>query len=278
MSKTLIIGASGTVGSHLSQLLNNQRVEILRATSKSPTEPDQVQINLASSEGIEAALAQADRAFLLSPPGFTNQDELLKPVIAAAARHKLQKVVLMTAMGADADPNAPMRKAELALEESGVPFVILRPNWFMQNFHTFWIQGISQHDTIFLPVGDAKGSFIDARDISASAAAALMRHDLSNRAFDLTGAEALNHDQAAALISEAVGRTIRYQDISAEAMLQGLVQAGLPRPYAEFLIVILGFFKAGYSERTTDAVMELAGHAPRTFAQYVQDYKQAWRR
>jgi uncharacterized protein YbjT (DUF2867 family) len=237
-----------------------------------------VHLDLLTREGLDAALDGVDRAFLLAPPGYTNQDELLNPLIDAAKAHRLQQVVLMSAMGADADDNAPLRKAELHLQGSGLAWNVIRPNWFMQNFNTFWIQGILEHGTIFLPVGTAKGSFIDARDIAAVAAALLTgdRPELANRAFDLTGAVALDHDQVAAILSRETGRTIRYQDIPPQDMLAGLLGAGLPKPYAEFLIVILGYFKAGYSERTTDAVQVITGQAPRSLEQYAKDYRSAW--
>jgi len=44
----------------------------------------------------------------------------------------------------------------------------------------------------------------------------------------------------------------------------------------EFLVLILGFFKAGYSERTTDTVAQILGRAPGTFEQYARDYRAAW--
>lgn len=278
MSRILVIGASGTVGSELSRLLAAQGDGVLRATSRAPTAPDQVAMDLSTGAGLDAALERADRAFVLCPPGHTNQDVLLAPVIDRARARGLQKLVLMTAMGADADEAAPLRKAERRLEASGLAYNILRPNWFMQNFHTFWLHGIVTQDTIALPVGQAKGSFIDARDIAAVAASLLRSDAHANQAFDLTGAEALDHDQVAAILSRVVGRTIRFQDIPPEAMRQGLVGAGLPPDYAEFLVHILGFFKAGYAERTTDAVQRLTGQAPRRFEAYAQEHRAAWQR
>ena len=63
----------------------------------------------------------------------------------------------------------------------------------------------------------------------------------------------------------------------AEGDMRGaLLQAGLPPAYAEFLLMILGFFKLGYSERTTDAVQTLLGRAPITLEQYAADYRGAW--
>jgi len=276
MSTTLVIGASGTVGSELSRLLAAQGQTVRRATSQAPTHGDQVQVDLVSGRGIAAALDGVDRAFLLAPPGHTNQHELLGPVIDAARERGLRRVVLMSAMGANADDHAPLRRAELQLERSGLPWNVIRPNWFMQNFHTFWLHGILAQGCILLPVGRAKGSFIDARDIAAVAASLLSRDDLAGRDFDLTGAEALDHDEVAALIARETGRDIRFQDITPEAMLEGLIGAGLPRDYAEFLVLILGFFKAGYAERTTDAVQVITGRAPRRIADYVREHRQAW--
>jgi uncharacterized protein YbjT (DUF2867 family) len=278
MSRILVIGASGTVGSELSRLLAARGETVLRATSRTPTAPDQVPLDLSTGAGLDAALEQADQAFVLCPPGHTNQDVLLAPVIDRARARGLKKLVLMTAMGADADETKPLRKAERRLEASGMRYNILRPNWFMQNFHTFWLHGIVTQDTIALPVGQAKGSFIDARDIAAVAATLLTSDADTNQAFDLTGAEALDHDQVAAILSREVGRTIRFQDIAPEAMLQGLLGAGLPRDYAGFLVLILGFFKAGYAERTTDAVQRLTGQAPRRFADYAHEHRSHWLR
>ena len=80
----------------------------------------------------------------------------------------------------------------------------------------------------------------------------------------------------AQVLSAETGKTIGYQDISVDAMRTGLLQAGVPAPYAEFLLLILGYFKAGYSERTTDAVQTIVGRAPGTLAQYAKDYRAAW--
>ena len=273
---TLVLGASGTVGSALAQRLAEQGHTVRRATSKTDLAAGQVHLNLTDPTTIAPAFAGVDNVFLLSPPGYINQDQLLIPLIDQARAQGLRKVVLMTAMGANADPTSPMRKAEIHLEQSGLAYNIIRPNWFMQNFSTFWLHGILAQGKIFLPVGSAKGSFIDARDIAAVAAALLTRDDLNNRDFDLTGLQALSHDEVAQILSQETGRSITFEDITPEAMLQGLLAAQLPRPYAEFMLLILGYFKAGYAERITDAVQVITGNAPRSFTQYAKAYRTAW--
>ena len=276
MSRILVVGASGTVGSELSRLLAAQGEAVLKATSRAPVAADQVQLDVVSKAGLKAAFSGVDRAFFLAPPGHANQEALLAPLIDEARAQGLKKVVLMTAMGANADENTPMRKAERRLEASGLAFNIIRPNWFMQNFHTFWLHGIQTAGQIFLPVGSAKGSFIDARDIAAVAAKLLTDDALANREFDLTGPRALDHAEVAAILTQATGKPIGFTDITPEAMLQGLLGAGLPKDYAEFLVLILGYFKAGYAERTTDAVQQITGQAPRSIEAYAKDYRAAW--
>jgi uncharacterized protein YbjT (DUF2867 family) len=276
MSRIVVVGASGTVGSELSRLLLAQGETVAKATRNQPSAGDQVQLDLVSLAGLKAAFTGVDRAFFLAPPGHTNQDTLLAPLIDAAKAHGLKKVVLMTAMGANADENSPMRKAEKQLEASGLRYNIIRPNWFMQNFNTFWVQGIQTAGQIFLPVGNAKGSFIDARDIAAVAARLLTSQTFANGDFDLTGPRALDHAEVAAILTQATGKQIGFTDITPDAMLQGLLGAGLPKDYAEFLVLILSYFKAGYAERTTDAVLQITGQTPRTFEQYAQDYRASW--
>lgn len=277
MSHTLVIGANGTVGSELVRLLRAAGHSVLKATSRPVTDAaTEVHLNLVTGAGLDTALKGVSKVFMLAPPGHTNQDELLNPVVDAAKAQGVQKIVFMSAMGANADDNAPMRKAELHLQASGLAYNIIRPNWFMQNFNTFWIQGILEHGKIFLPVGAAKGSFIDARDIAAVAARLLGTDDFNGRDFDLTGSVAMDHDAVAAILSKATGQTITYQDIPEGDMRGALLGAGLPPAYTEFLLMILGFFKLGYAERTTDAVQTLLGRPPITVEQYAADYRSAW--
>ncbi|MBL7716343.1 MAG: NmrA family NAD(P)-binding protein [Bdellovibrionales bacterium] len=277
MKRFLVIGASGTVGSELSKILQTMGLEVRKATSKQKTASDQVHVDLLTGKGVPEALNRIDGLFLMAPPGHVNQHEILNPVIDQAKAAGVRKIVLMTAMGANAIETAPFRQVEIKLEKSGVNYNIIRPNWFMQNFNTFWIQGILSAGKIFLPVEKAKGSFIDARDIAAVAAKLLTSDQRNNQDFDLTGDEALDHDQVAEILSKATGKKISYENISPAAMLEGLLQAGLGRPYSEFLLMILDFFRQGYAQRTTDSVKAILGRDPIRFEKYAQDYRTAWK-
>jgi len=272
----LVTGASGTVGTELTRLLKAEGHKVRTTTSKTPKDANSVHINLATGEGLRDAFEGVDKVFLLSPPGYADQYKMLSPMIQEAKRRGVKKVVLMTAMGANASENTPFRKAEIELEKSGLAYNIVRPNWFMQNFNTFWIQGIREQGKILLPAGKAKTSFIDAKDISAVVAKLLTTDKFDNKDFDITGPKALDHDEVAKEISAVTGKNITYQEIQPAELRKGLLAAGLPEDYTDFLLMILGFLREGYSARTTTSVKDILGREPRDFSQYARDNKQAW--
>jgi uncharacterized protein YbjT (DUF2867 family) len=281
MKTYLVIGASGTVGSAVARLLTAQGNAVRAVTSKKERVGREgavqwVHADLATGEGVTAAFEGAQRALLLAPPGYADHYAILQPLIDEAVRRKLEKVVLMSAMGADAVETSPLRRAEIALEKSGVPCNIVRPNWFMQNFNTFWIQGINEHGKILLPAGQAKTSFIDTRDVAEVLVRLLTTDDRNGLAFNLTGAQALDHAAVADILSRVTGRRIDYQEISPQEMKQGLLSAGVDAGYAEFLVMILGALAQGYASAVTPEVENLIGSKPRSFEQYAQDYRQAW--
>lgn len=283
----LVVGASGTVGSEAVRLLKDKGYRVRTTTSKpmsssgSANNVDSVQVDLATGKGIATAMEGVDKAFFLSPPGYADQYSILSPLIQEAKRRGLKKVVLMTAMGANATDTTPFRRAEIELEKSGLNYNIIRPNWFYQNFNTFWVQGIREHKKIMLPAGQAKVSFIDARDIAAVVSALLTvegnKDQFVNQAFDLTGPEAVDHQQVAQSISDELSSAVTYENINPLDLKQGLVAAGLPVDYVDFLLMIFGYLREGYNAAVNNNVALILGHSPRGLQQYTHDYKNAWK-
>lgn len=270
--KILVLGATGTIGTSLVSALVAQGEQV-KAASRQATPmagAEAVRFDLADPAGLPVAFDGVDRAFVMVPTGYLQVEALLAPVIAAAAERGV-KVVLQTVFGADADDNIPYRKVELSLIATGLPYVIVRPNWFADNFHTFWRAGVLA-GTIALPAGDGRSSFVDTRDIAASAAAALTRSDVNGQGFNLTGPEALSYRDAATILSRVLGRSIQYQAISDAAFVAQLTAAGVPADYAAFLAMIFHPVREGWTAPVTDAVQLLTGKAPRSLETYIRDH------
>jgi uncharacterized protein YbjT (DUF2867 family) len=205
-----------------------------------------------------------------------DQYKLLSTLIREAKNKNLEKVVLMSVMGVNLIETSPLRRAEVELENSGLNYNIIRPNWFMQNFNTFWIQGIIKSNKILLPAGDAKVSFIDARDISDVATKLLTSNIHNNKAFDLTGPESITHDTVANYISSITNKKVFYQNISSSEFKKDLLNAELPEHYADFLVTIMGFLREGFNSKVTDSVSNILGRSPISISKYVNDYKKYW--
>jgi uncharacterized protein YbjT (DUF2867 family) len=274
-SKILILGATGTVGRHLvRQLL--KKGEQVKAASRGGQDvegaPGAV-FDFAKPETIDAAFDGVGRAYVLMPAGYMNVLDLLLPVVKAAAERKV-KVVFQSVIGVDADDSIPYRQVEIALEKSGIPFVILRPNWFSDNFHTFWKAGID-HGQIALPADDGRSSFIDARDIAASAVAALTSDCFDGKAFNLNGPEALTYTDAAAVLSDTIGKPVHYTATSDEDFISLLTTNGVPADYAVFMASIFYPVRQGWTGSVTNDVETLTGKAPRSLKTYAEDYAAA---
>lgn len=275
MSRIIAVaGSTGTVGRPLVARLAAAGATVRALTRRPGDHPAP-----AGAQWVEAgspqAFAGAHAAFLLSPPGQADQEAVLAPMIDAARAAGVRKVVMMTAMGVDADESLPFRRAERRLEASGLDWAVLRPNWFDQNFATFWLPDIAATGSIRVPAGDAATSFVDARDI-ADCAAVLLSRDGTDGAFALTGPRALTYAQAAAILSEAAGRPIAYVDADPAAFEAGLRAAGLPPDYAGLLGALFGVVRAGYAAAVTDDVRRITSRAPRSLEAYAADHRGAW--
>ncbi|MEZ5365445.1 MAG: NAD(P)H-binding protein [Bryobacterales bacterium] len=202
MEKTLVIGSTGNVGGAVVRELVEAGLPV-RAATRNPSAMngmkgvETVLFDFESPETFAPALDGVDRVFTIGPP-VASPESVLTPFLEQAAKRG-RKVVLMTAMGVEHDEDEPLRRCERVLEKTGAPYVILRPNWFLDNFHTSWLEPIRAAGVLPLPAGDARTSFIDTRDIAACAQVALEQNRFDGCAFTLTGPEALTYAEAARL-------------------------------------------------------------------------------
>lgn len=280
--RAFVYGGTGLVGSGVIDGLLADGHQVLAGSRNPERSPARDGLSWVTADASQPrqgteSLNQAEALFLLSPPGYTDQYSVLAPWIDAAKAADVRKIVLMSAMGVEhLPPEVPFRKLELELMDSGVDYSIIRPNWFMQNFATFWLQGILDDGKIYFPAGDAQTSFIDARDIAAVTTRLLIDQNRKNTEFLLTGGEGLTHGEVAEILSTTTRSKIEYANISPEQFRDGLLKAGLPEDYADFLVTIAGALRDGHAAEISPAVGEILGHAPTRFTEYATGAREAW--
>jgi uncharacterized protein YbjT (DUF2867 family) len=274
----LIVGGTGLVGGAIRTGLSKRSAGV-RATTRHPnttavSNTEWVQCDVCRDTLPTNLFADIQRAFLMAPTGHVDQYAVLSPLILAAKRAGVERIVLMSAQGVDASDEIPFRKAELELRHAGIDFAIIRPAWFMQNFHTFWGDAIRRRGRIELPAGKGKVVFVDTRDVAAVAEALLTADSIENCEIDVTGQEALDHAQAASILSDATGNKIEYEDIEPGRFLRTLISDGIAPDYAALIAAMFDEVRAGGPIRTTDHVQRLTGCAPRSLFSYGRDHSE----
>jgi len=281
----LVTGATGTVGSEvvkqLASLGQNVKASV-HTQSKANKFKDQngidtVSIDFYKPETIADAFRHVDRVFLLTPPS-PDMTNLYSTLITEAKKNDIKCIVKLSVIGADIEPGITIgrlhRQEEKIIEESRIPYTFLRSGAFMQNFVNFFGQTIREQNAIYLPVGEGKVSFVDVRDIAAAAAALVINNHAQdeNKAYDITGQEALSYAQAAEVLSKELGRKISYIDIPEESARKGMKENGMSDWLVDGLLEIYAIIRAGHAAQTTTSIEEITGRKPILFSQFVKDY------
>jgi uncharacterized protein YbjT (DUF2867 family) len=227
---------------------------------------------------LDSALRGVEKAFLI-PPTDLRSVEMQVNFIRAAKRAGIRHVVKLSVAGADV--NSPVRVArwhaegEKELEASGIAFTHLRPNSFMQNFLALAPTIVSQSE-FYQPAAEGKVSHIDVRDIAAVAAKALTGKGHEGKAYVITGPEALSYAEAAGKLSTAIGRPVKYVNVTPEAFKKSLLAWGVPEWMADGLNEFFAAIRAGYCAVVTNTVEEIAKRKPISLGDFVHEYAEAF--
>lgn len=239
-------------------------------------EVEVVQLEFNNPGSLHAAFTHVDRLFLITPFA-ENQVEMAKVLVDEAVETGVKHIVRLSASGADAEPGIQLgrwhREIEKYIEASGIPYTFLRPAGFMQNIVNYNAESITERNKFYMPVGHGKVSYIDTRDIAAVAVEVLTSDGHNGKAYELTGLEAINHGEVAAMLTETLERVITFVDIPEEAAREAMRAEQMPEWMINAMLELYGIYREGYGSNVTDTVKQLTGNAPHTFRQFAEDYK-----
>ncbi len=229
-----------------------------------------VAADLDRPDTLDAALAGVTGLFLLSPgPDTPAQDAA---AIAAAGRAGVRHIVLLSSLGVDLGgvgggrAHAP---GEGLLTASGLDWTILRPNEFMTNTRG-WLPEITARGTISVPSGAGKVGYIDPADIAAVAFAALTESGHGGKVYRLTGPETLSAAEVAARRGSALGKEVRYVDVSDAVFRTNARDAHMPESMINLLSEYYGAVKEGRMAVLAPDVEQVTGRRPTSFADWAR--------
>ncbi len=279
----LITGASGNVGREVLRQIAKTGVQVRAAyqsvgkAAAAPSGVELVTMDYNQPASLRAALNGVERVFLVGPPA-SNLVALERKAVDEIKRSGVKHVVKLSAMGGRA-ATYPRQHAESEdyIQSSGVPYTFLRPNGFMQNFVNYNAATINTQNAFYGCVGEGKVSHVDIRDIGAVAVKTLTETGHEGKAYTLTGPAAFTNAEIAQILSDDLGREIRYIDLPREQFKQALLGAGLQEWDADALIDLQRLYHEGGASAVTSDVERLLGRKPTSFEQFSRDHREAFR-
>jgi len=194
-------------------------------------------MDYADAGSVAAALKGATRVLLISGSEVGQRVDQHRTVIEAAKAEGVELLAYTSIANADTTSMllADEHKAtEALLRESGVPFVLLRNGWYLENY-TEQLPGTLAQGAVAGSAGDGKVSGAARADYAQAAAAVLVADGQSGKVYELGGDEAFSMADLAAEISAATGKAVSYNDLPAGDYAELLASVGVPEAFAEIL-------------------------------------------
>ena len=252
----IVTGASGKIGSKLAETLLERGVKVKvvgrseeRLSGLSAKGADPVAADLHDESALLRAFSGATGVFAMVPPDYAAEDMLdrqarvVDALAGALGKAGAPPTVALSSGGADrpsgTGPIVTLHRFEKTLSAvPGLPLVILRPAYFMEN-HLGSLAVIKAHGILGGTVApDRPFSQIATRDIAAFAADLLAVPSFTGRSTrPLLGPRDVSLAGAAAILGRSIGRPdLPYVRLEESALRQGLIDAGFARAVAGLFI------------------------------------------
>lgn len=296
-----ITGCTGNVGEPLARLLLAQPavaprlVLAARGAAKvqalfGPQAAQQFRrLDLFDRATYAPALAGCSAAFVVfvEPSPGAVRSRLL-PLLQAGVEGGVRHFVYLSVVGADKHAMIPHHAVEAELQRlaatvPGLTYTVLRGADFFQNLIreplTLFVD-IARHDTLYVPAGSARTTFVDAEDVAEIAALALTAPEQhANQAYDITGDEGarLTWKQVAEQLSAVAGRPIKYTDPLTGAFAWRLWRRNVRWDFVLFMGIKFAAVRWDMSDTPVeDTVQRLLGRPPRGLQEFAEKYREYW--
>jgi NAD(P)H dehydrogenase (quinone) len=273
--KIIVSGASGQLGSLVIEELLDRKVapENLILVSRTPgTEHLQAYAKRGASvrfgdfnesQSLEAAYRGGTRMLLISiNGGGGSRPELHKAAIDAARRAGVKHIAYTSYVNADLNEASTIavdhRRTERILQDSGVAWTMLRNQIYANGLVDQAVQIV--HDGVLVThTPDARVAYVTREDCAAAAAAVLTTPGHENRAYDITGPDAVGPRELVALASEVSGKRLELVALSEADYRARLAQSGTPEAAINGAVSFAAELDSPFMREPSTAVADLTG-------------------
>ena len=272
----LITGATGNIGWEIIEYFNytagNKIFAAVQDVQKNSfTKPVELRaFDFYDLELVGAAIKDIDIIFLLRPPQIADVENVFKPLVELFTSVGIKHIVFLSVQGAENLPVIPHYKIEKLLRESGIPYMFIRPGYFMQNLTTTLRNDIERGE-IYLPSKKAKFNWVDATDIGRAIATILEApENHRNKAYIITGHEQLAFEEVSEMLARITGKPMCFKSPSLPSFFLRKLREGEHVPMI-FVLMMLHFMPRFFKlPPLSDDYKLLTGHQPGTLEEFIK--------
>ena len=263
--KIAITTASGHVGSAVADFLLDLGGDIrVRLLGRRPEKLTRfvrrgAEMTIGAQDNVDylvRATQDVDAIFWVTPPGYGSdnlrafQNRLAKAAATTLRINRVPRVVNLSSIGAEleagAGPISGLHDVEGLLDGACGNTTHLRPGFFFENL--LWqLDSIRKSGTISLPIsGSQRYPMIATRDIGRVAAERLADGSWTGQSVaELHGPADLSFDETAEVLSQALGRKIRYVQCDRQKMRQAIIENGVSENAADAMLEMYDAVESG---------------------------------
>ena len=270
-----VTGATGALGGLVARRLAERGLPqrlVVRDPARAPRlDRAQVVTGAYDRPGFDEALRGIDTLLLVSMSEAPDRVGPHTAAIDAAVTAGVSHIVYTSFLGAA--PQATFTFArdhwhtEEHLRRTGVAYTILRDNLYLDVLPYF----PDDEGVLRGPAGDGRTGAV-ARDDIADAAVGVLTDPgrFAGKSFDLTGPDSLSLADIADELTRAAGRPVRYHAETLAEAYASRAHYGAPEWEVAGWVTSYTAIAAGELDVVSDAVLELAGHPPMSFAEFLR--------
>ncbi|MFF8382135.1 NAD(P)H-binding protein [Streptomyces kanasensis] len=274
--RILVTGATGRVGGAVVTRLHAAGVPVralVRGEADFPVGVQAVRGDLGDPPSLDTALEGVDSVFLVWP--FLSAEGASDVIDAIGKRAR--RVVYLSSAGVGSEEGEPGEaitmfhtELERLVEASGLEWTVLRPTGFASNT-LGWAQEVRTTGVVRAPLAGLARPLIHESDIAAVAAQALTTDALLDARPLLTGRELITQERQAELIGEAIGRPVRFEEVTLDEAVEQMKAAGYPAELVEAVLPAQAQM-LHKPEPVNDEVERITGIPARSFREWAVDH------
>ena len=277
-NKILVTGATGNVGTQVVNYLLKDGREVIGAKlphENPATEPglSWIDFDFTDPDTWGASLDGVSRVFLMRPPHISKIDRDMAPFMRFMKDEGVELVVFMSVQGVEHNKMVPHYVVEQACIEYELPYVFIRPSFFMQNLTTTHLAEIRDERVVFTPTGRGKTNFIDVRDIGELAAKILSEEGHLNRKYTVTGEKSYSYAEIAEELSSGLDVSIRFVNPGPIRFIARNLRQGRKLAITLVMLFLYSIVKFGKGDITTGDTEAILGRRPRSLQDFIADHR-----